>query len=536
MLIEPTLFDLPPSFSDFRDGQLSTAFSIVTSPQPFHIIQAATGTGKSFINVLTHLLNRKMLPGIPDYSVRSIYLTDNKGLQDQLQHEFEPCGMYLMRGANNYRCPIHGNCDYGGISECSYRRQIDGLSDCSYLAAKDRTMLAPLVNSNFAYILALAANDDSLGSFHLTIADEAHKLLDVLTKFSTINLTDADCRDYLSVQLPQFSDVSTWSQWAYTVIDAYREKFKLIRKHLRLIDRIKMEKFGKTLRGIVDISYEPDNWLSTVSTPESIELTPVWPKRQAAKLLFGKPSRENKILFSSATFNQQSASYLGVNQSDINLIDLPSKFSVERRPFYIIPEAKIDFRLSEGELIKLMRYIERVYFEPRLQFRIIIHSRSYEWARRIIAASKPEFRAIMITHRPGDKGGTRAFAEWFFSTAPPVIAVTPDMHTGYDLKDDRARYQLIWKCPTMDSRDLLTKARIKTDSTYKPNLEAADLEQNYGRGMRHPDDWCETVTFDKNMSDWFLKTIRPYCPRHFVDSWQFTKTVPRPLHERIDIR
>lgn len=527
----PSDFNLPVHFSSFREDQLATAFSIALSSTKFHIIKASTGKGKSLINVLIHQIMAGTNP-----RHRSIYTSHQKGLMDQLQTDFHSLSMFLIKGANNYRCPAFGNCESGGARECSYRARQNGSQgtqpQCAYLKAKSTACSLPLINSNFSYNLALASNGDSLGQFDLSIIDEAHELLDTLTQFATINLDQSSVRGYLQTDLPtKLGSIFDWQQWAGPLLPAFREYYSAMRKVSRPTDIIAMERFGKSLRALVDIPVDAEQWLlmpKPVSEP-AISFIPVWPKRQAKSLLLDAPK---KVVLSSATFNRQDASYIGITEADgLSVQDLDSTFPIERRPFYFITgkhSAQIDYRLLDSELLLLMRYIDKHYLEPRLGHRIVIHSRSYDWARRIIKASS--LREHMITHRSGDTGGTRAFVERFFAATPPVIAVSPDMTTGYSLDHAKCRYMLVLKAPTLDSRDLLTKARISSDKTYRPNLEAADLQQTYGRGMRAPDDWCEVTSFDSNMTQWFLKSIKPYCPKSFTDAWKIAKEVPQPLH------
>ena len=52
-----------------------------------------------------------------------------------------------------------------------------------------------------------------------------------------------------------------------------------------------------------------------------------------------------------------------------------------------------------------------------------------------------------------------------------------------------------------------------------------DLVQASGRGMRAPDDYCETFIVDDSIS-WFLFKYKEFAPEWFVNSYKKVRVIP----------
>ena len=78
------------------------------------------------------------------------------------------------------------------------------------------------------------------------------------------------------------------------------------------------------------------------------------------------------------------------------------------------------------------------------------------------------------------------------------------------------------------TRNKLLKARCDRDDEYAPYIAMMQLVQAYGRGVRAPDDHCETFIIDDNIK-WFIKRYRHLAPKWFREAYvQTGDLLPKP--------
>jgi Rad3-related DNA helicase len=155
----------------------------------------------------------------------------------------------------------------------------------------------------------------------------------------------------------------------------------------------------------------------------------------------------------------------------------------------------------------------------------LIHSISYRYADIIKRASK--HRDEIITYKPHE--AQRIISQFMedSKTHPTPILCGPNFAEGYDFKDERARYQFIWKVPTVDSRNPLIAARKKRDKKYPYYLAGKTIQQMVGRVVRSSSDYGETVILDTHWGKW-MQTAVPW-PRSFRKSWVTVRDLPAPI-------
>jgi Rad3-related DNA helicase len=69
----------------------------------------------------------------------------------------------------------------------------------------------------------------------------------------------------------------------------------------------------------------------------------------------------------------------------------------------------------------------------------------------------------------------------------------------------------------------------ESDKDYAGYLAMQKLVQACGRGMRGPEDWCETLIIDDTFADYFFKYNRKHSPRWFQDAVEYVDVFPEPL-------
>ena len=76
------------------------------------------------------------------------------------------------------------------------------------------------------------------------------------------------------------------------------------------------------------------------------------------------------------------------------------------------------------------------------------------------------------------------------------VLISPSLHTGVDFKDDKARFQIIFKVPFM-AGDEQVSARRRKDPNWYFGQAVTQMIQSYGRTTRSVDDYSVTYILDK---------------------------------------
>jgi len=234
------------------------------------------------------------------------------------------------------------------------------------------------------------------------------------------------------------------------------------------------------------------------------------------------------VLLMSATMTRKTTQLLGIPPDQLSFWECPSRFPVSRRPIISVntsPAVRVNIHMDDDDKLFWMRRIDRLIDARRdLLWKGIIHTVSYQRMKDLV--SKSDHKDIMIVH---DAGGTKDAIRDFKRSRGPRILVSPSIVTGYDFPHDECRYQIIGKVPIPDMRSPIMQVRKDFDKEYAGYLAMIKLVQACGRGMRGPDDWCETFIVDDVFGDYFLKYNKKHAPRWFLDAVEFVDAFPEPL-------
>lgn len=540
-LPSPAELGFPPKFQIWYPDQLEAIDRIVLSKQRFVALAMPTGAGKSVTGIAAALLHT----GVK----RAVYLTSTKGLQDQLAADFQGLGLIDLRGASNYPCialqpgavldryrrgtgawtstcddgPCHSGvaCPHFPDRKEPYRR-----SNCLYYGQVWDARRAPFVSTNYAMYLANSAYAEGLGDIDLLILDEAHDADKELENFLTVEIGSDDVRVVHSKFLKGCS-LDDWKGWAIQrkpILASEIEASELIPPATP--EDARARRHAKAVLGKISqlAEIDPLDWVLD-ENGTTAKFCPMKVSAYAESVLFRGIKH---VVLMSATLTRKTTQLLGINPNDLSFWEAPSRFPVERRPIIsvnTVPIVRVNIHMDADDKETWMRRIDRL-IEPRrdLGWKGIIHTVSYQRMKELIARS--EHRDWMIVH---DSGGTREAIRRFKQSDGPYILVSPSIITGYDFPHDECRYQIIGKIPILDTRSPITKTRTEIDKEYAGYVAMQKLVQACGRGMRGPDDWCETFIVDDVFADYFYKYNRKHSPRWFQDAVEYVDTYPEPL-------
>lgn len=508
-MISPRDLGLPPKFSRFRSyagyDQLGTAQTLAHSEYRFSGTCAPPGAGKSPVLISASRLM--------DAS-RTLYLTVNKPLQNQLMDDFadSDIGMFSLVGHSSYSCMQSGFAD---DFECA-----DGRDRCAYWrdvkTAQSRTHVTSNIH-NWASI-ALAGDPGRFGKFDLLIIDEAHKLESMLCEILSITVVEHTVSNLLRLSLPISANIDEWARWAQNAVSvaeleiSQHKRFAESSRTVKLLTRL-----SNLLVRIAEIDTTTETWI-VESVDGGFKLTPAFAEHYAEEYLFRGIQR---VILSSATLTPKDLTYLGLKNTDFDFMDVESGFDHARRPFYYWPVLHVDYDTMkiDGCVRQLVNKFDRL-IDDRLHLKGITHSVSYAYAERF----KEESRHRIITHK--SREAQRAIAQ-FMEDPDPGHFASPVLTEGLDFTGDKARYAFFWKVPSKYSKDPLTAARKKRDKSYTTYLAAKDILQGYGRLMRDFTDGGECFILDRHWGDWMIKSF-PW-PKYFRAAWKRVDGPPVPI-------
>lgn len=517
-MIVPSDIGLPEKFVTFRSypgfSQWNTSAEMAASELRYLGLCAPPGAGKTTCNMtVSRILD----------APRTLYLTVNKPLQSQLMNDFadSPLRLFNLVGHSAYPCMSRYYDDSGDLSdvECSEPRE-----ECPYYVDVTLSLSRTHVCTNYANWISIAkvGDPDRFGKFDLLILDEAHNLESLLCSLLSIKLSRRTVYQLLTRDLPPSnSQLETWISWALEMLPVSESALSRSRSSDKVDNRGRESRETKRIKRLQEhletISEIRDEWVIE-QTNTGVQLTPAFASNYAEKYLFrGIP----KILLSSATLTSKDFEYLGLSRSDYDLHDIESGFDVQRRPFYYWPCIEMDYRTMdvEGCVRQVMNRLDRI-IDANSADKGIIHTISYRYAEMIAETS----RHRIITHKSHN---AQNVIRRFMSDPVPGVLASPIISEGFDFDGDKARWNLIWKVPTVDSRNPLIAMRKKRDKTYTLYLAGKSIMQMVGRVCRSTSDYGWSGIMDKHWGRWMQRAI-PW-PRYFRASWKTINDVPQPL-------
>lgn len=521
----PSAFGFPSAFSDWRDDQLTAVDLMLQAPTRFVALNMPTGSGKSLCYTAAAVLS----------SERTVILTSNKGLQDQLSMDFSTIGLRDVRGQQSYPClavqPGGTLEDFAGPSPqtvtCTEGPCHAGVTcelksgGCLYYDAYRKALSAPLVVTNYAFWLAQWRYGEGMGKVGRLVLDEAHEAPEELAAALQVTIPRAALMKAGVKQPDDNWDVTTFKDWGVYWAHKLRKQIEGIGlpslgpqvSHIR-----KLQRLASSLEQLALLTTD-GNWLGN-HTPLEVVFEVVNPNRYREHLF----QNIGKVVLTSATLTPKTLSLLGVPGDQCTSWECPSRFPVERRPIWIIPTVQIDERTLTPE--KQTIWVKRIdqIITPRRDRKGLVHTVSYKRRDAILARS--EHGALMTTHTNAKGEAARVVAQFKKRQAPGVL-ISPSLMTGWDFPHETCRYQIVTKLPYPSPSPLL-KARGEQDPRYIPYLVMQTLVQMVGRGMRSRDDWCETFLIDDHVR-WFIPKYRDMAPSWFWQAIRTSLVIPSPL-------
>ena len=514
MQLRPADLGMPAKFAEFRSQQLVALERIHNSDRRFILLQGPTGSGKTLIIASAQRLLKK----------RFLYCCTTKQLQAQFVSDFAS-----DLSGNEYAIELRGRANYPTLryphlfphinaSMCTGKREThcrwccdgdcvpDGYPDdrcyakphCPYLVQKAKALSADLAVVNTALFLNEANYVGQFSGWEWVVFDEADLLESALMSHIGLEITRRWI-ERLGLQPPTRKTVQeAWIEWAQNVaLPAVNQELARLENEYGVEDlrrQQELERMQSKLQFFLKEVTGPGKWVF-LSEDERWVFKPVFVSRYADHHLW---RHANRFILMSATIisPDEMAHSLGIPRDEVDFVDLPSTFPVERRPVYYQPAANLTKKTEIVERPKAIAALDEI-LDRHPQDKVLVHTVSYGYAQQVHSMSRHKKR--MITYDSAQDRESKL--DEFKSAAPGAVLVASSMDRGVDLPDDQCRVVVIMKTPFLNLGDKQISTRLHSDKKggqlwYNVNA-IRTLVQMTGRGMRSPEDYCQTYILDE---------------------------------------
>lgn len=336
-----------------------------------------------------------------------------------------------------------------------------GKDDRAWAVAKAAFKDAPIKVANYYTYLALRAYSPIL------IADEAHKLIPMLTELDGVKLWK-----HLDNYPDYIPTILHFIQWAQDEDNP---------RVTKMLDKLISH---PTLYTMIH-----ERAMYRGHERELLDVRPLSPKNSKPVLW---PGCVKKIILMSATIGIEDVHELGLDRRRIKLIDVSSPIPPERRPIVYDPIGDMGRKHQNKNIPKLVEYIEdKLYLHEGEKG--LIHC-TYGLAAKLRTTRLVDNPKI-IWHTNLDK--SKKLKQWLNS--PPEegkILMACGLTEGLDIKGDLGRWQIIAKLMLKDLSDIAVAEKMRQSPDWYANETIKELVQAAGRICRGEDDFGVTFITD----------------------------------------
>jgi len=518
------------------------------SDKKFLIIQAPTGTGKSFIAKTIANMTRessskyKELVDSGDIYKTNLHgeyiwekevyrekphgcfsLTITKTLQDQYKSLFQDTE--ILKGKGNYECALDSNFDVD-TAPCVYlneqKKKCLDKKCCFYYNAIDSTLKSKFSCLSYSKYLSM---EDHLKRRQYLVLDEASELESELVKQFTFVLPYKELKRK-DINFVYSTNDNKLYESLFDCLSELREYLVDAKKHIskksnnftkksKLI--IDYKKYYRIFRGLKTLirTYKESKYiverdgLEITFTPRKVDLL--------SKHIF---DHAEKIVLLSATIVgvESFVKALGINSDDYDYINIDSTFNPKNSPIYVYTDTPLNNNNLIRTLPKLVDRIEGI-LEHHPNEKGIIHTHTKVITDNIKNLIGEKYGKRLLFREPGVKN--EDILKVHIESDEPTVLVSPSMSYGIDLKGDLGRFQVIVKLPYLPWFDKRVAAIRETDKKWYTLQMLSNLIQACGRTTRGEDDHSVTYIMDSNfldIRDKFYNDLPVYFNKRCVNS------------------
>lgn len=506
-------------FDQFNPGQFEAIDKCIKSirkGKKHTILSCPTGVGKSVIAMTVH----KVLNELEKISYNSVILCTTKGLQDQYTMDFK--SLVDLKGRTNYSC-LHNIAEKYNSPKCVEKILSNKCSAdvCPYVIARRKWqnhMGSKTTNSAlFTASVKIATEENPID---LCIIDEAHEIDKVIISQGTINFnldeypaTEKHFKDFKSkyidlmmafvTHFPQKGEFkvanalesdseNTLNKFHTSMVAALKtinDGLQITpdsKKHITI--KYELNDLLDKLEYLTNDVYSNTEWVMNMSDTGIISIIPIKSSGlMTEEKLF---SKAGQFIHMSATIGglETYCDNLGINPNSVEYIDINNPIPIDSRKIYLKNMIKMNRSTDISSVINsILPIIESSKGNG------IIHTVSFKLAYDIVKnAPKNISRRMIVTNNRSEILTTLAKKN-------DCIILSPSVETGYDFKNDLARWQIIAKVPFLNLGDNYVETRLNISGKWYTREAVLRLIQACGRIVRGLSDYGDTYIIDNNI-------------------------------------
>lgn len=466
-----------------------------------------------------------------------------------------PCPQCHGRGGDEF------NCHLGAIEQpCPVCRGGESRAACSHCYGNGRVAVEPrcpyyrdkvwasqgrITVMTLAYCLLATTPElepqDAWGLVKgrfppraLLVVDEAHGVADFASKFISFTLSsrtlsgeawDATWREIRRQALAVLDEADAADFLEHTLSDALKSDLKVLRERRRdltvgsrpYMAALRAEEDLRVLMDRVDLALEDIG----SGNPWAVDPRPQEDKLILQPVLIGPFlrrrlwNRADRYLLSTATVMDLGLFLreLGLEDRTVAYKQIPSTFPPERAP---VIDKSVGILSKEHKQRNLPRALAQLCAilgrEPE---RGLVHCHSYDNALFIKEHVPARYRPRLYFHESKDRSDV--LEKWQEDGRPDSVLVSVAMTEGLDLRDDLARWAVIWKVPYPYLGDKRVKRRKQLhdgDHWYRLTTLRTIIQAS-GRIIRSEEDWGRVYILDSSVHK-LLRETRKWIPGWFA--------------------
>jgi Rad3-related DNA helicase len=531
LLNKPLLEYFPEGFTP-RPHQIKGLQSIesaINKKKKFIIVQAPTGSGKSFIsktlsNVTDgcdvefknlvfnyHAYDEDYIDTMARFPLHGLFaLTTTKALQNQYKDLFSD--LTVFKGKSNYQCDVEESftVDYAPcVITQKLKKQCWEQHRCPYYESRNSALIEKFTVLNYASFFNLP---DHLKHRQIIVADECSELEDeIVRNFSTTidyrKLTQSDI-DFTKLTSETPAKALGWLTDLATSIKS------------AIDSRSNRSRFDSNKVELIQQQYRKDLYDSITNTIDHWDDTQYIIEKDAEKATF-TPLKIDKltgclfnyaelVILMSATIVDKDifAKTLGI--TDFEYVEIESTFDPKKSPIYCHAKYPLNKALLDKNLPPLLD-IAKTIAENHKGEKGIIHTHSMVITKEV----QKKLKGKRYLYREESVTNEDIIKQHVLRTDDTVL-VSPSLTMGLDLKGDLGKWQLVIKLPYPSLGNKRIKKLSDEDIGWYRMRMLVALVQACGRCTRSVEDESITYILD-GLSSKTIINCKDILPKHFLD-------------------
>ena len=532
MTLKKPLLDYFPSGYTPRPHQVKGLEAIETAINKgakFIIVQAPTGSGKSFISKTLantteecenefrnlvfnyHAYDEDYAGAMDRFKPHGLFaLTTTKALQNQYKDLFKEA--VIFKGKSNYQCDVdasftadHAPC----VISSNQKKQCWEEHCCPYYEDRNSAIIDKFTILNYASFFNLP---DHLKRRQIIVADECSELEEEFVKnFSTVidykRLTQANVEfTKLASEVPAkalgwLTDLAGSIKQA---IDAYSNRSRYENNKLELIK----QQFRRDV--YESIIHTIDNWDKTQYIIEKDGERATFTPLKIDSLTNCLFDFAEVVVLMSATIVDKNifAKTLGIKEFEY--VEIESTFEAKKSPIYCHTKYPLNYKTMDKFLPEVAKMTKGLADHHGSE-KGIIHTHSFA----ITQTMQKTLKGKRFLFREEGSTNETIIKEHALRTDATVL-VSPSLTMGLDLKGDLGKWQVIVKLPYPSLASKRVKKLFESDPNWYKMKMFISLIQACGRCTRCAEDESTTYILDGLSAKTIIEN-KNILPKHFLD-------------------